>query len=77
MLEDTNPDAACMYLVRNIYTRNSKKFREGSVTNNIIVGHYRLRRGERWENVPMSSEARATVVSKFITKATWINYCLL
>ena len=30
---------------------------EGSPTNNVIVGSYRLRRAERWDNIPrVSSE---------------------
>ena len=70
MLKDTNnPHAACMYdcLVRTIYFINqvyeyeeSKEIPEGSPTKNIVVGNcsYRLRRADRWENIPkVSSEA--------------------
>ena len=60
MLEDTNPDAACMYsyLVRNIYTKKENKLRK--VPQQIIFSsaiNYRLRRAERWKNMPrVSSE---------------------
>ena len=37
--------------------QKSKELREGSPTNNFLVGNYGLRRAERWEDMPsMSSE---------------------
>ena len=45
-----------MHVSKYIYEEN-KEIQEGSPTNNIIVGNYRLRRAERWENVSrVSSE---------------------
>ena len=38
-------------------SKESKEIQERSPTANIIVGNYRLRRAERWENIPrVSSE---------------------
>ena len=37
--------------------QQSTEIQEGSPTINILVGNYRLRRAERWENIPrVSSE---------------------
>ena len=35
--------------------KESKYIQEGSPTNNILVGNFRLRRAERWENMPRVS----------------------
>ena len=59
MLEDTNPDAAGMYVVRNVHTEHEdrKEIQEGSPTINFLVGNDGLRTAERWEDMPsMSSE---------------------
>ena len=38
-------------------SEESKKLQEGSPTSNVLVCNYRLRRGERWKNMPrVSSE---------------------
>ena len=38
-------------------SKENKEVQEGSPPNNIIVGKYRLRMAERWENIPsVSSE---------------------
>ena len=51
MLEDTNPDADCRYLVRNIYAKKAKKFREKFPNKECSeVGTYRLRRADRYDN---------------------------
>ena len=41
MFQEYNPDAACMYLVRNVYQvyEESKEIQEGSPPNNIFVGN--------------------------------------
>ena len=42
-----------------------KKNQEGSPTNNILDGNYRLRRAERWENIPtVSSDVGERDLSK-------------
>ena len=58
MLEDTNPDAAFMYLVhKKCVYEESKEIQKGSPTHTFLVGKYGLRRTERWEGMPsMSSE---------------------
>ena len=33
-------------------SKPSKESHEGSPTNDIIAGNYRLKRAERWENIP-------------------------
>ena len=58
MLEDNNADAAFTYVVRNIYDtvyQESKEIEEGSPVNNVVVSNYRLRRAERWKNIPRLS----------------------
>ena len=69
MLQENNPDAACMYyLVRYIYIyEEAKKFRK--VPRQTIVSssaiNYRLRsRAERWENIPRVSSEVGEVLSK-------------
>ena len=38
-------------------SKESNELQEGYPTNNFLVGNYRPRRAERWENMPsMSSE---------------------
>ena len=38
-------------MIAGIY-EDSEEIQEGSPTNNIVVGNCRLRRAERWENIP-------------------------
>ena len=38
-----------------MYTKKAKTFRKVPQQSNILVGNYRLRRGERWENIPRVS----------------------
>ena len=42
-------------------SKKSKEFQEGSPTDNIIVGNFRLRRAERWENIPRVSSEVAEI----------------
>ena len=46
--------------------KESKELREGSPTNNFLVGTYGLRRAESWEDMPsMSSEVGKIKVSLY------------
>ena len=48
-------------------SKEIKEIQEGSPTNNIIVGNHRLRRAERWENIPrVSSKVGEIYVSLFL-----------
>ena len=57
---ETRHDLVCRLLLekkKRPESKEIKEIQEGSPTNNIIVGNHRLRRAERWENIPrVSSE---------------------
>ena len=57
--------AVCAVLC--LRSKESKGIQECSPTNNILVGNYRLRRAERWENMPtVSSDKYSTAVQLYM-----------
>ena len=58
MFQKNNPDAACMHVqFLRTYSKQRTESQKGSQQVIFLVGNYRLRRAERWENIPrVSSE---------------------
>ena len=58
-------------------SKESKELREGSPTNNFLVGNYGLRRAERWEDMPSVSpemgEIYVCVYSYLLRNRSWLS----